>query len=227
MLRLSEVFESIQGEGPSAGEPAAFVRLATCNLRCSFCDTKYTWDWAQYRYDVEVRHVDVASVVETLSEKSIRRLVVTGGEPLLQQRALRTLVGAIGEDWFVEVETNGTLSPGPPLVERINQWNVSPKLANSDEPEERRLSFEALRCLRNTERAWLKWVIGGTPDAEEAARLTERLEWPASKVLFMPRAATRAELVDRSAEVARLAAHHGFATSPRLHIERWGGRRGV
>lgn len=227
MLRLSEIFESIQGEGPSAGAPAVFLRLATCNLRCSFCDTKYTWDWNQYRYDVEVRHVDVAAVAQDLAQKAPRRLVITGGEPLLQQRALRTLLASFGEEWFVELETNGTLSPSPALVERVNQWNVSPKLANSAEPEERRLSFEALSCLRGTGRAWLKWVIASEHDAEEAARLTARLEWPRSRVLFMPLASSRDELSLHSPAVERSATRHGFATSPRLHIERWDGKRGV
>lgn len=207
--------------------PAVFVRLATCNLRCSFCDTKYTWDWNQYRYDLEVRHVDVATVAQDLEPRGPRRLVLTGGEPLLQQRALRTLLTSLGTEWFVEVETNGTLSPNPALIERVNQWNVSPKLANSTEPEERRLSFEALSCLRGTERAWLKWVVASAHDAEEAARLTTRLEWPRSKVLFMPLASTRHELSLRSQAVEGLAARHGFATSPRLHIERWDGKRGM
>ena len=61
-LKLSEVFESIQGEGPSAGLPCVFVRLATCNLHCSYCDTKYTWDWQNYDYEREVRVVPLAVV---------------------------------------------------------------------------------------------------------------------------------------------------------------------
>src|SRR5262249_11150304 len=56
-LRVSEIFESFQGEGASAGLPAVFVRLANCNLRCTWCDTRYTWDWAAYDYDSEVRRV--------------------------------------------------------------------------------------------------------------------------------------------------------------------------
>ena len=47
-LKLSEIFESIQGEGPTAGEPCVFLRLAMCNLHCRWCDTKYTWDWKKY-----------------------------------------------------------------------------------------------------------------------------------------------------------------------------------
>ncbi len=226
-LRVSEIFESLQGEGPSAGLPSVFLRLATCNLGCSFCDTKYTWDWTQFRYEDEVRREDVGDVAARLSAARTRRLVVTGGEPLLQQRALAPLLDSLGGDRFVEVETNGSFAPSSALSSRIDQWNVSPKLANSGEPMERRIVRQALTSLRDTGRAWLKWVIGSAEDAQEASDITESLEWPSSRVLFMPLASTRNELTERAPLVTQLARSRGFATSPRLHVERWDGKRGV
>ena len=53
-VKISEIFESIQGEGTNAGKDAIFLRTAECNLRCTWCDTKYTWDWKNYSYDKEV-----------------------------------------------------------------------------------------------------------------------------------------------------------------------------
>jgi len=226
-LRISEVFESIQGEGASAGARCVFLRLATCNLRCSFCDTKYTWDWDAYRYEDEVRHAEVGAIAAELEGRGDRRLVVTGGEPLLQQRALLPLFDALGDAWFVEIETNGTLSPSAEMLTRVNQWNVSPKLGNSGEPEARRLLPSPLHALRDTGRAWLKWVVASEEDAADAAAWTRRLEWPEARVLFMPLGATRAELGGNKARVAELASRHGFGVSPRLHVDEWDGRRGV
>lgn len=226
-LRISEIFESIQGEGASAGEPCVFVRLATCNLRCVWCDTKYTWDWDQYRYSDEVRHMTVGDVATEVRKRARGRVVVTGGEPLLQEAALSALLLALPRNLAIEIETNGTLAPGPALGERVDQWNVSPKLANSGESEERRLHDGALAALRDTGRAWLKLVVGSDADGAEADALVTRLSWPRERVLFMPLAANRAELRERTPLVLRIATARGVGVSPRLHVEKWDGRRGV
>lgn len=226
-LRLSEIFESIQGEGASAGAPSVFVRLATCNLRCTWCDTKYTWDWAQYRYEDEVRHMPVTDVAKAVLARPDTHLVVTGGEPLLQDRALVTLLAVLPKDRHVEIETNGTLAPSQELLVRVDQWNVSPKLSNSGEPVKRRLVPAALGALLSTGRAWLKLVVEGENDLDEVDALVQSLDWPKDRVLLMPQAATQGDLATRAPSVARFASDRGVGTSPRLHVERWGGRRGV
>lgn len=226
-LRVSEIFESIQGEGASAGMPCVFLRLATCNLRCSYCDTKYTWDFEAYRYEDEVRHRDVADVLREVLALRPLRLVITGGEPLLQQPAVEALVGALGDGTAVEVETNGTFEPSPALVRRVTQWNVSPKLENSGESEERRLHRAALGALLATGRAWLKLVVASEGDAAEAEALVQALGWPRERTLFMPLAASRTELRARQPLVRLLARARGVGVSPRLHVEQWDGRRGV
>src|SRR5450432_1912642 len=112
-LKVSEIFESLQGEGASVGAPTVFVRLAQCNLHCTWCDTKYTWDFEHYRYEDEVHEQSVDAVAQIVNASTTRRLVLTGGEPLLQQRALQALWGALASDIAVEVETNGTIAPDP------------------------------------------------------------------------------------------------------------------
>ncbi|HEX4338220.1 MAG TPA: 7-carboxy-7-deazaguanine synthase QueE [Polyangiaceae bacterium] len=227
-LRISEIFESIQGEGASAGAQSVFVRLATCNLRCAWCDTRYTWDWSAYDYAREVTRVAVADVAAKVNATDVAtHLVVTGGEPLLQQPALVELLAALDPARHVEVETNGTLAPVAELVARVNQWNVSPKLGNSGESRERRIDVAALAALRDTGRAWLKLVVESSDDIAEVDALVAGGGWPAERVLLMPQASTRDALVERTPIVLRLAKERGFATSPRLHVERWSGRRGV
>jgi organic radical activating enzyme len=227
-LRVSEIFESIQGEGASAGAPSVFLRLGVCNLRCRWCDTKYTWDWAQYRYEEEVRELSIAAVVEQLDGIAEgHHLVITGGEPMLQQPALIALLAGLTVARHVEIETNGTLSPRPELARRVDQWNVSPKLENSGEDAARRTSLGALTALRDTGRAWLKLVLEGDADRAEAEGLIRRLEWPKDRVLFMPQASSREALAERAPLVERWAREAGVGVSPRLHVERWDGQRGV
>ena len=204
-----------------------FVRLAQCNLHCTWCDTKYTWDFAHYRYEDEVREQSVAEVARIVNDSPSRRLVLTGGEPLLQQRALKELFARLAPDIVVEVETNGTIAPEPPALSRVNQWNVSPKLANAGDPLPFRIKPEVLRSLSDTGRAFLKLVVARDADYAEADALVAQLAWPSERVLFMPQASDRETLRERSLEVAQAAHARSFRFSSRLHLELWGGRRGT
>lgn len=226
-LKVSEIFDSLQGEGPSTGAPATFLRLALCNLACRFCDTAYTWDFERFRYEEEVSVEPVDALAERLSRASGGRLIVTGGEPLVQWKALERLFERLPEGLVIEIETNGTLAPSEKLLARVNQWNVSPKLENSGEPLEDRLNHAALVTLRDSGRAYLKLVVGSEADAAEAERLATELSWPRARVQLMPLAATREELSARSGLVAKEALARGLRFSSRLHVELWGGRRGV
>lgn len=226
-LRVSEIFESVQGEGASAGEPSVFLRLSTCNLRCTWCDTKYTWDWTAFRYEDEVHPMNVDEVRKRIVQSASGRLIVTGGEPLLQRRELEALLAELPEDLYVEFETNGTLFSGAALAARVDQWNVSPKLGNSGEPLERRLKKDVLVSFRDTGRAFLKLVVEGEPDALEVEAMIRQLNWPQDKVLLMPQAASRTELLEKGPSVEVLAARLGCRTSPRLHVLRWDGKRGT
>src|SRR5437870_2466538 len=123
-LRLSELFFSIQGEGLSAGTPAHFVRLQGCDVGCSWCDSKYTWDAAGGR----ALTIDEAfAELRALGDAPL--LVVTGGEPL-EHPGLEALLDAALERWpRVEVETSGVFPP--PLRHAALHYNVSPKLPSA------------------------------------------------------------------------------------------------
>ena len=222
-----EIFRTVQGEGVSAGMPAVFLRLATCNLKCSWCDTKYTWDWTQYEYDREVATAYSDEALERVRALGTRRVVITGGEPLMQQRALEPLVRELRTDGYeCEVETNGTLAPTEAMVACISQWNVSPKLANSDNSLERRRVPASLQAFRDLDNAWFKFVISEKGDIGEVERLVEEFEIPEGRVLLMPEGTTREALDSRSAWLAEACAERGFRFTTRLHILTWGNERG-
>jgi organic radical activating enzyme len=226
-LKISEIFASIQGEGASSGEPATFLRLAGCNLHCQWCDSKYTWDWQNYDYAREVTQQTVRVVHERLLALEPRRLVITGGEPLLQQGTLGQLLSQLSSDWIVEVETNGTQTQQPALLQRVNQWNVSPKLSNARDPEDLRVKLPVLQAFASHPNAWLKLVVQSANDQSEIAELVSSSNWPKERVLLMPEAQTAETLNTRSTWVTQLAQKTGFGTSPRLHVALWNGKRGV
>ena len=226
-LKVSEIFESLQGEGVSTGTPCVFVRLAQCNLHCTWCDTKYTWDFERYRYEDEVHEQSSAELAQIVNATTSRRLVLTGGEPLLQQRSLKEFFARLAPDITVEVETNGTIVPEPEALARVNQWNVSPKLANAGDPEQFRIRADVLALFRDTGRAYLKLVVNGEADYADADSLVARLAWPSNRVLFMPQASDREQLRAASFAVAEAARARSFRFSSRLHLELWGGRRGT
>jgi organic radical activating enzyme len=226
-LKVSEIFKSLQGEGASAGQRCAFLRLAGCNLHCDWCDTKYTWDWKNYDYASEVERVTIEQVWQRLAVLGVQRLVVTGGEPLLQQTALAHLLTRIDPSWAIEVETNGTVLPERTLLERITQWNVSPKLHHAGDERARRIVPGVLEAFKETNRAWLKIVIQRPADLEEVEELIQIVGWPRERVLLMPEARSAETLKARAREVAELATGRGLGFTSRLHVELWGGKRGV
>jgi 7-carboxy-7-deazaguanine synthase len=227
VLRLSEVFDSLQGEGVNTGKPCRFVRLALCNLHCHYCDTKYTWDFEHFDFEQEVREATLEAVAEQLRTAPGGHVVITGGEPLLQQRALSKVFERVQSELFIEIETNGTRVPLPALVQRVNQWNVSPKLSTAGDPETLRIRPDALAALRDTGRAYLKLVVRTERDRDEAEALRERFGFERDRTLLMPEAATRQELEARSAPVAAWSQSLGVRFSSRLHVTLWGGRRGT
>ena len=222
-----EIFSSVQGEGLSAGVPSTFVRLATCNLRCSWCDTAYTWDWDRFDKSEQVLDSDAQSVVEAVARLAPQNVVITGGEPLIQRRQLVPLATELKTRGYrLEVETNGTISPAE-LGSLIDQWNVSPKLRHSGNEGLERLPETSLRDFAGRENANFKFVVQNESDLQEVEELRDRFAIPPSRVVLMPEGTTAAELNARSAWLAEACTQRGYRFSTRLHILIWGDKRGV
>lgn len=218
--RVAETFFSVQGEGPTAGLPAVFIRLQGCSVGCAWCDTKYSWDAAGGR------PADVAALVEEAGRHPCRRVVVTGGEPL-ESPLFEQLVSALATSMFsIEVETSGVIQPGGTAAAAPVQWNVSLKLPSSQVPDARRINPEAIAAFTGLD-AWWKFVVRDDRDLADALRLTERFALPHGRILLQPEATRREEMLDRSPWVVEQCKRHGFRFSPRLHIWLWGPRRGM
>lgn len=209
-----EIFYSIQGEGARMGSPVVFLRLAGCNLHCSWCDTKHSWGQG-----IELPEEDVAQRIMCYQAPG---LVITGGEPLMQAQALEKLLPLLPADMFIEVETNGTIAPTPLLVQRINQWNVSPKLQHAGN-KECTLVADVLRNFVKTQKAWFKFVVNGEKDWPSI----QALKLPQDKIILMPCAATLEQLNDSRLKVVELCLTHKVRFGDRLHVALWGDKKGV
>ena len=226
-MKISEVFSSIQGEGIHAGKPSVFLRTALCNLKCVWCDTKYTWDWDNYDYSKEVHELPIEKVIEKIKEFEPKHVVITGGEPLIQQNDIASLLSKLGDDYFVEVETDCTIIPNSAMLEHVNHWNVSPKTSNSGNSREAREIPQCYDFFAKLENSVFKFVIENESDLVEIDELITKYSIPKNKILLMPQASTKDELNLKKEEIEKIAKAKGLLFSSRLQVERWGNQRGT
>ena len=224
-----EIFASLQGEGPSAGRPSVFVRLSNCTLACTWCDTAYTWRFSgpgafeRKANQVTLSEVETAARILALNGD---RLVVTGGEPLLQSPALARLL-ALLPAMHVEIETNGTVAPPPAFDALIHQYNVSPKLAHSGNPANLALIPERLNAFAADPRAFFKFVIATPGDIAEVLALAATYAIPRERLFVMPEGTASATLQTRTRWLADICVREGLRLTDRLHIHLYGDTRGT
>jgi 7-carboxy-7-deazaguanine synthase len=227
-LLVAERFgPTVQGEGPSLGQRAVFIRLMQCNLRCPPCDTPYTWDATRFDLDAEAAPVAIAELLGWASAQPVDLVVITGGEPLLQQRRLVPLVSGLVEAGLrVEIETNGTIAPVPELLARVTRFNVSPKLSTfgAGMPRAKRIKPGVLHQFVASGRAVFKFVAVGVADLAEITELVD--EHQLAPVFVMPEGRSAKVVTRRLAELAEAAIARGFHLTTRLHVLAWGDQRG-
>jgi len=235
LLSVSEMFgPTIQGEGPSQGKPVVFLRLGLCNLDCSWCDTPYTWDWTGkngtvYNKADEVTKMPIHQVLIDLlmkAEPNVDRLVISGGEPMLQQKRLAYLI----DEWPgpVEIETNGTIEPSETIKDLGAQFNCSPKLSNSGIDYETRIIPETLKAIKDCNSSF-KFVVDNPLDLIEVNKIVNEvieIDDP-SRIYLMPEGTYADQIQSKLPWVMEQAATYGYSVSPRLHVIAYNNLRGV
>jgi len=225
-VRISEIFYSLQGEGFLAGVPSVFVRLAGCPLRCRWCDTKYAWD------ETAGTEYSISEIIQAVEQWPCKFVVITGGEPMINPDLpeLTNRLKDVGK--HITIETAGIK-----FIEDLScdLMSISPKLSNSTPTEPKlaavhegsRLDEAILRKLIDNYKYQLKFVVDSQNDLPEIQKTIKKIgNVDLSRVMLMPQAAAREELLAKSHLVAEMCKSSGFAFCQRLQVLLWDNARG-
>ena len=230
-MLVSEIFYSIQGEGELTGIPSVFVRTSGCNLRCSWCDTKYS-SWTP-----EGVEMGIDEIVAKVDGFGSRHVVVTGGEPMIA-KGIHQLAARLEERGnHITIETAATVLPeGIPC----DLASLSPKLSNStpeatlagdwrDRHEKRRLQPEVIRDWIRNYNYQLKFVVAAEQDLGEIQELVTNLgsDISPAKILLMPEGTDAATIRQRSLPVIEICKRYGYRYCDRLQIGLFGNTKGT
>jgi 7-carboxy-7-deazaguanine synthase len=239
-LSISEVFYSIQGEGPTTGFPSVFVRLGGCNLMCGGEGTQHdqklhngaTWRCDTIEVWMKSRAKEFKDILPEDCIKAIingANLIITGGEPLMQQiniiEFIKYVRSELNKECYVEIETNGTIVPNPEISQLVNQWNCSPKLLNSGMPNLKTYNTNAIEKLNRFNTAF-KFVVSSDIDWEEIKKYYFDII-NKNKIWVMPSGSNQEQLIKSKEIVAEIAKNNYIKFTNRLHIEIWNKKTGV
>lgn len=218
MLEVNEIFVSHQGE-ISVGQLAVFIRFSRCNMQCEYCDTKQSWNEGKMMSRDELKQY----------ADPFDRIIITGGEPLLQKKELMPLVNSLLlKGKTVEIETNGTITPTGVVANHTGKliFNVSVKLKNNEQPYEKRIVNAAINwhILNDSN---FKFVVGTDDDIDDMDLLIEEFKIPKNLIYLMPLGETREKQMENMPKIMEIAKNLGYHFSPRLHILAYDTKKGV
>ena len=163
MFNIVEKFLSIDGEGPSSGELATFIRFQGCNLRCSWCDTTYSWG----RENISEK-LSAHNIYDYIKNNKVNNVTLTGGVPLIQEN-IHELLSILenDSDLNVHIETNGSVDIEP-FKEKYKSGNIS-SIVDFKLPSSKmtgKMNYNNLNCVSKKDA--YKFVIGSMEDLEKA-----------------------------------------------------------
>ena len=209
-MKINEIFYSIQGEGKWTGLPNIFIRTTGCNLRCSFCDTKYAYD--------EGKEIEIDEILKQISKYPCRYVCITGGEPLLQEDLPNLINDLLGNDYEISLETNGSQNIKNLLNFKSLLISLDIKCPSSNMQEKN--DFENIKLLRKEDQ--LKLIIKNKEDYNYAKKIVEEYK-PICTVFFQPVWKTNLY------ELANWIKNDGLNVKLGLQLHKiiWGDTRGV
>lgn len=237
-LSSDKVFYTLEGEGKYVGQPSVFMRMSMCNLTCQGfksesspygCDSFVSWSIKnKLAYEKIAEMFEAEEYNQKLKNKAI--LKYTGGEPLIQQKALLEFTEFIVNRWgfipVIDFETNATIMPLPEWTEKYYAtFTTSPKLSSNGDSEDKRYKPEVLEWHTKkslVDGSTFKFVVRDESDVDEVfKKYINKFFIPKSKVWFMPMCGSRAEHIEVAPSVAELAKKYEVNFSPRLHLLLW------
>ena len=209
MMKVNEMFISLQGEGPYMGIPMFFLRLTGCNLRCKWCDTQYAF--------YEGKDMGVMDIFNDIEKSGMEWICITGGEPLLQSDIYR-LIDLLLKDHKVIVETNGSI-----LIDKLpvdEELVVALDIKTPSSGMDKFMKLENIDYLGPKD--YLKFVIKDNRDFEYARKIIEDRDIK-GEIIFQPVWGTDLRWLAEKVLNEKL----NIRVLPQLHKLIWGERRGV
>ena len=176
-MKVVEIFNSIEGEGKRAGLPCTFIRLYGCNLKCSYCDSRYACE-GENAYTV----MSIEEILNCVESYGCTCVTVTGGEPLWHQGIDKLLSELTSVGYHVNVETNGSQMLRYPLLELPNLFFTIDYKSLSSEMNQ---SMEKVSFYRLRSQDVLKCVVGDTNDLDDFLAFTEEVD-PKAQIFVSP-----------------------------------------
>jgi len=228
MLKINEMFFSVQGEGMLHGMPSIFIRTSGCNLYCDWCDTP--------RASLEPvgKLKSLEDILHHIEQWSARHVVITGGEPLIYRPVEDLCRELKARGYHITIETSGSVF----RELECDLISLSPKLSNSrprndgntnriQQHERRRLDHKILAQFIRDHKVQFKFVVSNRDNLTEIHELLSSL--PAvspERIFLMPEARTADELRSRTPQVLQWARDTGWRFCDRLHVRLWDNRPG-
>lgn len=226
LISGDSTFYTLQGEGPTMGLPCVFCRLHVCNLRCEWCDAWYTWNPSTEEFWTEPSRKTFSELAAQINSTWAcndldvqKRVIFTGGEPLIQRKQLDEVVyelGGYNEPWRVEFETNGTLMPTK-LQLNLAQFNCSPKLRNSQNREGSMVKPKILEAL-NKANTTFKFVCYNEADLDEIESLYLN-HISQDKVIIMPQGIRSEEIDFNMGQLVEPCKERGYRLLGRMQAQ--------
>jgi len=208
-MKINEIFYSIQGEGKWTGRPNIFIRTTGCNLRCSYCDTKYAYE--------NGKEMNVEEIIEEIKKYPCRHVCITGGEPLLQNETIILIETLLKKEYNIILETNGSINTGNITGKKSLTISLDIKCPSSKMHE--KMCLENITLLKEDDQ--LKFVIKNRDDYNYAKKLVQRYK-PVCPVFFQPVWGTN------SKNLAEWLINDGLDVKLGLQLHKiiWGDKRG-
>jgi len=174
-MLVNEIFKSIEGEGIRTGYPVTFIRLYGCNLDCSYCDTSYSCEGKDYT------EMQIPSIVKGVEKLGVKRITLTGGEPLIHKNVEGLVDELLNEGFEVNIETNGSVDIYPYIKKPNVIITMDYKSISSGENS--KMNPANFRYLR--EQDVLKFVVGSKEDLADMKRIIETYS-PSCNIFVSP-----------------------------------------
>lgn len=239
-----EIFLSIQGEGKTVGMSCIFIRFSICNLHCKYCDSYFTWNFKEnpgenhhYRekvfkndYQLEMSYKEVVKKILALPSK---RVVFTGGEPMIYQEDLINIMKCLrrkDKSYKFEIETNGTIECSKEFIKLIDQINCSPKLISSGNPAMIANRPKAINSIKKSPKTIFKFVLCGKSllrDFNSVQDWQEQYDVDNEQIFLMPEGISKKVVITGSKNIFHNFCKFGYNLSTRLHVILFNNKRAV